>query len=406
MLLEALILIVLATFILESLLDHLNQKSGARKPDPLVADLYDEKAAQRSQSYGAEQSTLRLYSSALSTVLMIFALAFGWFAELDRVISERFSSSIVVSIAFIAALGLISWLMSLPFAIKSTFGIEARYGFNKSTPRTFVTDNIKGAIVGTLVGGPLLLAVIWLYETFQNRFWLYAWLLVSVFSLFIFMFGTKLLLPLFNKLTPLPEGELKQDISRYCSSQGYELKNLFVMDGSKRSTKANAFFSGIGKSKTIVLFDTLIEKLSREEIVAVLAHEIGHYRRKHTLAMFIASNLQTFSIFALLGWALQNPDFSAALGSNQNKFHLSALSFFLLLTPLQILLGLLDNSLSRRNEFDADTFAVNTYKREPMRTALSKITTDSLANLNPHPLYVAFNYTHPPLAQRLKNVSK
>jgi STE24 endopeptidase len=160
----------------------------------------------------------------------------------------------------------------------------------------------------------------------------------------------------------------------------------------------------MGKSKTIVLFDTLIEKLTKDEIVAVLAHEIGHYKRKHTLAMFIASNFQTLAIFGLLGWALQYPELSRALGAEESKFHLSALAFFVLLTPLQVLLGLLNNSISRRNEFDADTFATKTYKKEPMRSALSKISTDSLANLNPHPLYVAFNYTHPPLVQRLKNV--
>lgn len=404
MLLEALIIIVAGSFILEALLDHLNQRSSEGKPDPLVAHLYDEKEHQRSISYGYEKNQLGLISGLLSTGLMVLAIGFGWFASLDGFVSERIDSSILVSLVFIGALSLISWLISLPFAIKSTFGIEAKYGFNKATPKTFITDIVKGSLVGVIIGGSLLAAVIWLYERFEDRFWIYAWLLVAGFSIFMFMFGTKLILPLFNKLTPLEDGELKAAVGQYCESQGYSLKNLFVMDGSKRSTKANAFFSGMGKSKTIVLFDTLIEKLSKDEIVAVLAHEIGHYKRKHTLAMFLASNIQTLAIFALLGWALQYPEFSKALGAEEGKFHLSALAFFILLTPLQILLGLLNNSLSRRNEFDADTFAAKTYKRAPMRSALSKISTDSLANLNPHPLYVAFNYTHPPLVQRLKNV--
>ena len=406
MLLEALIIIVAGTFILETLLDHLNQRSSQAKPDPLVAHLYDEKEHQRSIAYGYEKNQLGLISGSLSTGLVVLAIAFGWFASLDEFVSERFDNTLLASLLFIGALGFISWLISLPFAIKSTFGIEAKYGFNKATPKTFITDIVKGSVVGVIIGGSLLAAVIWLYEQFEDRFWLYGWLLVAGFSIFMFMFGTKLILPLFNKLIPLEDGELKEAIGQYCKSQGYSLKNLFVMDGSKRSTKANAFFSGMGKSKTIVLFDTLIEKLSKDEIVAVLAHEIGHYKRKHTLAMFIASNIQTLAIFALLGWALQYPEFSRALGADESKFHLSALAFFILLTPLQILLGLLNNSLSRRNEFDADTFAANTYKRAPMRSALSKISTDSLANLNPHPLYVAFNYTHPPLVQRLKNVGK
>lgn len=404
MLLEALVLIVLVTFVLESILDELNQRSAQNAPDPLVAHLYDAKERDRSISYGRERNELGLLMGAVTTVAMILALAFGWFADLDAFISKRVDNSILVSLFFIGALGLISWILSLPFAIRSTFVIEAKYGFNKSTPKTFILDTVKGTVVGVLIGGALLGAVIWLYERFTDRFWLYAWLLVAGFSIFMFMFGTKLILPLFNKLTPLEDGELKSDISKYCQSQGYALRNLFVMDGSKRSTKANAFFSGMGKSKTIVLFDTLIEKLSREEIVAVLAHEIGHYKRKHTLAMFIASNLQSLAIFALLGWALRYDELSRALGAREGKFHLSALAFFLLLTPLQLLLGLLNNSLSRRNEFDADDFAALTYKREPMRTALSKISTDSLANLTPHPLYVAFNYTHPPLVERLKNV--
>ncbi|MFZ9720269.1 MAG: M48 family metallopeptidase [Candidatus Nanopelagicaceae bacterium] len=406
MLLEALIIIVAGTFILETLLDHLNQRSSQAKPDPLVAHLYDEKEHQRSIAYGYEKNQLGLISGSLSTGLVVLAIAFGWFASLDEFVSERFDNTLLASLLFIGALGFISWLISLPFAIKSTFGIEAKYGFNKATPKTFITDIVKGSVVGVIIGGSLLAAVIWLYEQFEDRFWLYGWLLVAGFSIFMFMFGTKLILPLFNKLIPLEDGELKEAIGQYCKSQGYSLKNLFVMDGSKRSTKANAFFSGMGKSKTIVLFDTLIEKLSKDEIVAVLAHEIGHYKRKHTLAMFIASNIQTLAIFALLGWALQYPEFSRALGAEESKFHLSALAFFILLTPLQILLGLLNNSLSRRNEFDADTFAANTYKRAPMRSALSKISTDSLANLNPHPLYVAFNYTHPPLVQRLKNVGQ
>lgn len=404
MLLETLIVIVAVTFILESILDHLNQKSSEQRPDPLVAHLYDEREHARSISYGNEKNQLGLISGAVSTGAMVLALALGWFAKLDSLISQRIDSSLMVSLIFIAASSFISWLISLPFAIKATFGIEAKYGFNKAMPKTFISDIVKGTLVGVGIGGPLLAAVIWLYERFDNRFWLYGWLLVAGFSIFMFMFGTKLILPLFNKLTPLEDGDLKEDIQKYCQSQGYSLKNLFVMDGSRRSTKANAFFSGMGKSKTIVLFDTLIEKLTKDEIVAVLAHEIGHYKRKHTLAMFIASNLQTLAIFGLLGWALQYPELSRALGAEESKFHLSALAFFVLLTPLQVLLGLLNNSISRRNEFDADTFATKTYKQEPMRSALSKISTDSLANLNPHPLYVAFNYTHPPLVQRLKNV--
>ena len=404
MLITALVLIVVLAYIVESLLDNLNQ-SRARNPlDPKIAGLYDAQERERSISYSAEKNRFGFYSATFSTVVMVLALSYGWFATIDNWVRERIENQIVISLAFIALLSVISWWLNLPFQLYSIFGIEAKYGFNKITPKTFITDAIKGSILATIIGGTLLTAVLWLYQKLESSFWIFAWALVSGFSLLMFMFGTTLILPLFNKLKPVEDGELKREIEKYCASQGYSLGRLFVMDGSKRSTKANAFFSGLGKSKTIVLFDTLIEKLSTKEIVAVLAHEIGHYKRKHTLSMFFFSNIQTFATFALLGWLLGYPELSTALGADQPSFHLSALTFFILFTPLSILLGLINNSWSRHNEYQADTFAKETYEVAPMRSALKKISTDSLANLSPHPLYVAFNYTHPPLLQRLNNL--
>jgi len=331
-------------------------------------------------------------------------LTYGWFAKLDNWMRDKLDNQILISLGFIAALSVISWWINLPFQLYSIFGIEAKYGFNKITAKTFITDTIKATILSTLIGGLLLTAVLWIYQELGNKFWIFAWMLVGGFSLVMFMFGTTLILPLFNKLKPVEQGELRSAVEKYCASQGYSLGRLFVMDGSKRSTKANAFFSGMGRSKTIVLFDTLIEKLSTKEIVAVLAHEIGHYKKKHTLSMFIFSNIQTFGTFALLGWLLGYPELSTALGAEQSSFHLSALTFFILFTPLSIVLGLANNSWSRHNEFEADTFAKQTNDATALKSALKKISTDSLANLSPHPLYVAFNYTHPPLAQRLKNL--
>ena len=404
MLITALVLIVVLAYIVESLLDNLNQ-SRARNPlDPKIAGLYDAQERERSISYSAEKNRFGFYSATFSTVVMVLALSYGWFATIDNWVRERIDNQIAISLAFIALLSVISWWLNLPFQLYSIFGIEAKYGFNKITPKTFITDAIKGSILATIIGGTLLTAVLWLYQKLESSFWIFAWALVSGFSLLMFMFGTTLILPLFNKLKPVEDGELKREIEKYCASQGYSLGRLFVMDGSKRSTKANAFFSGLGKSKTIVLFDTLIEKLSTKEIVAVLAHEIGHYKRKHTLSMFIFSNIQTFATFALLGWLLGYPELSTALGADQPSFHLSALAFFILFTPLSIVLGLINNSWSRHNEYQADTFAKETYDVAPMRSALKKISTDSLANLSPHPLYVAFNYTHPPLLQRLNNL--
>lgn len=404
MLLTSLVLIVLITYILEALLDQLNQ-SRARDPlESSISNLYDVNERERSIAYSSEKTRYGFYSSSFSTIVLILALSYGWFANLDNWIRDRIDNQILISLAFIAALSIISWWLNLPFQLYSIFGIEAKYGFNKITAKTFITDTVKATLIGSIIGGALLTAVLWIYQELGSAFWTFAWLLVSGFSLLMFMFGTTLILPLFNKLKPIEKGELRTAIEKYCASQGYSLGRLFVMDGSKRSTKANAFFSGLGRSKTIVLFDTLIEKLSTKEIVAVLAHEIGHYKKKHTLSMFIFSNIQTFATFALLGWLLGYPELSKALGAEESSFHLSALTFFILFTPLSLVLGLLNNSWSRHNEFEADTFAKNTDDAGALKSALKKISTDSLANLSPHPLYVAFNYTHPPLAQRLKNL--
>ena len=404
MLITALVLIVLAAYIVEALLDQLNQSRSRDPLDSSIANLYNQDERERSISYSAEKTRFSFYSSTFSTIIMIIALTYGWFAKLDNWMRDKLDNQILISLGFIAALSVISWWINLPFQLYSIFGIEAKYGFNKITAKTFITDTIKATILSTLIGGLLLTAVLWIYQELGNKFWIFAWMLVGGFSLVMFMFGTTLILPLFNKLKPVEQGELRSAVEKYCASQGYSLGRLFVMDGSKRSTKANAFFSGMGRSKTIVLFDTLIEKLSTKEIVAVLAHEIGHYKKKHTLSMFIFSNIQTFGTFALLGWLLGYPELSTALGAQQSSFHLSALTFFILFTPLSIVLGLANNSWSRHNEFEADTFAKQTNDATALKSALKKISTDSLANLSPHPLYVAFNYTHPPLAQRLKNL--
>jgi STE24 endopeptidase len=404
MLMTVLVVIVLAAYIVEALLDQLNQ-SRARDPlDASISTLYDRNERERSIAYSAEKTRFGFYSSTFSTIIMILALTYGWFATLDNWVRDQFDNQILISLGFIAALSIISWWLNLPFQLYSIFGVEAKYGFNKITAKTFITDTIKSTILGSVIGGLLLTAVLWIYQELGNKFWIFAWLLVGGFSLIMFMFGTTLILPFFNKLKPVEQGELREAIEKYCASQGYSLGRLFVMDGSKRSTKANAFFSGMGRSKTIVLFDTLIEKLSTKEIVAVLAHEIGHYKKKHTLSIFIFSNIQTFGTFAILGWLLGYPELSTALGAKESSFHLSALTFFILFTPLNMVLGLINNSWSRHNEFEADTFAKQTNDSGALKNALKKISTDSLANLSPHPLYVAFNYTHPPLAQRLKNL--
>lgn len=402
MLLTALIAIVVVGYALEEYLGYLNQRSARQPVDPEIADLYDAGERERSLAYGAARYRVGFVASTVSTGALVCALAFGWLADLDRWVRNFVHHDIAISLAFFAALSVIGWWISLPFSLYSTFVIEARFGFNKTTWATFALDTVKATLLTSVIGGGILTAILWIYQALGDAFWFAAWLLIAGFSLLMFMFGVSLIQPLFNKLTPLPEGELRNRIAAYCASQGYAIGKLSVMDGSKRSTKANAFFAGMGRSKTIVLFDTLIEKLSTDEIVAVLAHEIGHYKRRHTLGMFILTNLESFAMLFLLGWLLRYPQLSEALGASTPSFHLSAFTFFLLYTPISMVQGLLNNSLSRRNEFDADRFAKDTDSAIALASGLRKISADALSNLNPHPLYVLFNYTHPPLLQRLR----
>ncbi|MFZ9283728.1 MAG: M48 family metallopeptidase [Candidatus Nanopelagicales bacterium] len=406
-LLSIMLALVVINFSLDTVLDYLNDKSARTTVEPRISEFYDEAEYRRSIAYGSEKYRFGIFDSSFSFLITVAALALGWFAVLDNFVRDYFENELVVSLVFIAALSVIMSIINLPFALHYIFKIEEKYGFNKTTLKTFVTDRIKGTLISLAIGGPLLAAIVYVYQQVPNWFWLIGWALVSGFSLLSFMFGTKLFLPLFNKLQPVPAGELRDEIESYCKSQGYNMSKLYVMDGSRRSTKANAFFSGMGRTKTIVLFDTLIEKLTTQQITAVLAHEIGHYKRKHTLSMFILSNIQTFALFALLGWLLGNPLLSEALGATEPSFHIGILAFFLLFSPISLILGLIDNALSRRNEYQADNFAVETYAgaKQHLNEALKRISTDSLANLSPHPWYVLVHYTHPPILQRLAKLS-
>ena len=399
--LTLLISLVILNYLVESLIKILNYRESKKPLHPTLANLYSESEYRRSLQYSQANFALSIINSTYSIIIMIVALAAGLFGKVDSFVRERIQSEILIAIVFFAIIGLVSDLLDLPFDIYGTFVVESKFGFNKTTPATFVFDKVKGYLLAGGIGGALLALIIFIYQETGGAFWFLGWLLLSLFSLVMFMFGTTLILPLFNKLKPLEDGELKEEILKYCAQEGYSIGRLFVMDASKRSSKANAFFAGLGKSKTIVLFDTLIEKLSTREIMAVLAHEIGHYKRKHTLFGFVLSITQSLAIFAVLGWALRFPELSTALGSDGKSFHLSILAFFIIFSPLSFALDLITNSISRRNEYEADQFAKETYDGEPLKSGLITIATDSLANLSPHPLAVKVYASHPPLLQRL-----
>ena len=407
-LLLSIVTFVLIDFGAGMVLNYLNENSKNTPLSAETAEIYNPDEYAKSMEYGTAKYKFEMLTSVITTVVILSAIILGWFAKLDLQIRERIENNLLVTIVFIGILIVISSLSSIPGKYYSTFIIEEKYGFNKMTKKLFITDTFKQLLLSLLIGLPLLYLVAWIYQEIQSMFWLVGWLLVAVFSLFMFVFGTRIFLPMFNKLKPLPAGELRDEIEMYCQSQGFPLSKLYEMDASKRSTKLNAFFSGMGRVKIIGLFDTLIEKLTIKEVVAVLAHEVGHYKRKHVYTMFAFSNVQTLIMFALMGWLLSNPNLSKALGSDIPSFHLSMLAFFLLFTPLSTLLGLINNSFSRYNEYQADQFSLDTYPdaREHMYSALKKLSLESLSNLNPHPLYVAVHYSHPPILARLANLKR
>ena len=407
-LLAGIVAFILIDFLVGSVLEYLNEKSKNVPMSPVATEIFSADEYAKSLEYGTAKYKVERLTSTLSTLVMLSAIILGWFAWLDQAIRERISNDLLVTVAFFGVLILGVMIANLPVSYYSTFVIEEKFGFNKTTKKLFVVDSIKQGVLSIALGLPVIYLIAWIYQSLESKFWLVGWLAVTAISLFMFIFGTRIFLPMFNKLKPLREGELRSEVEAYCQSQGFPLSKLWEMDASKRSTKLNAFFSGMGKVKIIGLYDTLIEKLTTKETVAVLAHEVGHYKRKHVYTMFAFSNVQTLVIFVLLGSLLGNPNLSKALGSDAPSFHLSMITFFLLFTPVSTVLGLINNSFSRYNEYQADQYSIDTYPgaRDHMYSALKKLSVESLSNLNPHPWYVAVHYTHPPILDRLANLKK
>jgi STE24 endopeptidase len=297
-------------------------------------------------------------------------------------------------------------ILSLPFAIYHTFVIEERFGFNKTKIKTFVADIAKGLSLAVLLGGPLLAGILWFFSVAGDHAWWLCWIGVSLFMLAVQFVAPTWIMPIFNKFTPLENSPLRTAIFDYARGIQFPLENVFVMDGSRRSTKPNSFFTGFGKHKRIVLFDTLIKDHTDDELVSVLAHEVGHYKKKHTLSGTILSLLQMGLMLYILSLFIGNPVLSQALGATEGSFHMGVLAFMLLYSPLSMVLGLIMNAVSRKNEFTADRYAGEHYDPEPLKKALKKLSVNHLSNLTPHPVYVFFHYSHPPLLQRLKALDK
>lgn len=398
------VLIIIIDFIIDKVLDALNAKHFDDPIPKELQDVYDKKEYEKSQRYKKERYKFGVITSTFSVALMLAFLFFDGFAYVDSIARSITDNSILIVLIFFGIIMFASDLLTLPFSWYSTFVIEEKYGFNKTTKATFVLDKLKSWALMAVVGGGILALITWFYEITQKDFWWYAWILITVFTLFVTMFYAKLIVPLFNKQTPLPDGSLRSKIENYAEKVGFKLDNIFVIDGSKRSTKANAYFSGFGSEKRITLYDTLINDLEEEEIVSVLAHEVGHYKKKHVVANITASILTTGFTLWLLSLFVGNPLLSQALGVSEPSFHIGLIAFGILYSPISEITGLFMNYLSRKFEYQADDFAKNTYKKEALISGLKKLSKTSLSNLTPHKAYVFMHYSHPTLLQRYKNL--
>ena len=398
------IAILVINFIVDKVLDSLNAKHFNDKLPPELQDVYEDDEYRRSQKYKATNQRFSNITSAFSLVITLAFFFLDGFEIVDNIARGYSNNSIVIALLFFGIIMLASDIITTPFAYYKTFVIEEEFGFNKTTKKTFILDKIKGWVMMIILGGGILALIIWFYEATGENFWLYAWVLVTAFSVFMNMFYSRLVVPIFNKQTPLEDGELKTKISDYAKTVGFKLSKIFVIDGSKRSTKANAYFSGFGSEKRVTLYDTLINDLEDEEIVAVLAHEVGHYKKKHIIYNLFSSILLTGLTLYILSLLVSNPLLSSALGVEIQSFHVGLIAFTLLYSPISEITGLVMNILSRKFEYQADNYAKRTYAGEPLITSLKKLSKNSLSNLTPHSAYVFMHYSHPTLLQRIKNL--
>ncbi|MBE0650391.1 MAG: M48 family metallopeptidase [Bacteroidales bacterium] len=398
--------IVILDFLFEGVLDYLNMKHFSPIIPNDLEGIYEPQKYKKSQDYLLANSKVSMISSTIMFLALIVVLLVNGFAWLDT-ISRTLSPNLYLrTIIFFGILGLASTILSLPFEIYSTFVVEEKFEFNKTTTKTFVIDKIKSLLLGLILGGGVLLFIQWAYIKGGHAFWIITILGIGLIMIFMAMFYTSLIVPLFNKLQPLEDGPLKTAIQTFADKTGFTIRDIYVMNGSKRSTKANAYFSGLGPKKKIILYDTLIDILESDEIVSVLAHEIGHYKKKHIYKGLGLSFLQLGIMLFLLWWTLGNPVFSLALGAKQGSFYLGLLAFGILYTPISFLLGIVMNIFSRKHEYQADNFAAQYKMGGNLIESLIKLSESSLSNLTPHPAYVFFNYSHPTLIQRRKAIKE
>ncbi len=398
--------IIIVDFLFDKYVDYLNAKHFNDQVPKELDDVYDKEEYIKSQAYKKENYKFSLISSGFMIFLTLGFFLFQGFYWVDSIARGFSDNEIVIALIFFGIIMLGSDIISTPFSYYQNFVIEEKYGFNKSTIKLFFMDKLKGWILTIILGGGILALIVWFYQQTGNYFWIYTWFFIAVFSVFMTMFYSSLIVPLFNKQTPLEDGELRTEIENFSMKVGFNLDNIFVIDGSKRSTKANAYFSGFGSKKRIVLYDTLINDLNTSEIVAVLAHEVGHYQKKHVFINMIISILLTGFTLYLLSLLINNPMLSEALSVNEPSFHIGLIAFGVLYSPISEITGILMHYMSRKFEYQADNYAKEKFNAQDLISSLKKLSKNSLSNLTPDKVTVFLHYSHPTLYQRILNLRK
>jgi len=397
--------IIIIDFIIDKYIDYLNAQHFNDKIPNELKDVYNEEEYYKSQSYKRENYQFSLITSSFSIVVTLAFFVFKGFAWVDELARSYSSNEISITLIFFGIIMIGSDIINTPFAYYKNFVIEEKYGFNKSSKRLFIIDKLKGWLLSAIIGGGVLAIILWFYQKTGDLFWVYTWAFIGVFTIFITMFYSSLIVPIFNKQKPLEEGELKDAIQAFSKNVGFKLDNIFVIDGSKRSTKANAYFSGFGGKKRIVLYDTLVDDLNKDEIVAVLAHEIGHYKKKHVLTNMLMSLALTGFTLYLFSLFINNAILSEALSVKIPSFHIGLITFGILYSPISEITGILMNFISRKFEFQADDYAKTNFDGKALISSLKKLSKNSLSNLTPHKASVFVHYSHPTLLQRVLNLN-
>jgi len=399
-----LIAIIILNFFKDSILDYLNSKYFDNEIPDIISDIYDKEKYLKSQEYKKTQYKFNRISSIYSLLILLLFFYFDGFLILDNYCRLLFDSELIISLSFFGIIYFGNDLLSIPFSIYHTFIIEEKFGFNKTTKKTYIIDKLKSWLLTILFGGGILSFIIFQFESIGQNFWIVAWIFISVLTLLINGLYAQIIVPLFNKQTKLEDGELKSEIEKYSKKAGFNLSNIYVIDGSKRSTKANAYFSGFGKQKRVTLYDTLINKLTKNQIVAVIAHEIGHYKKNHIIFNLLFSIIQSGIMLYILSLLIYMPIFSEALNIENHSFHIALITFSILYTPISEMSSLIFNLFSRKFEYEADEYADKTFDGKYLIEALKVLTKDSLSNLTPHPKYVWWHYSHPTLLERINQL--